>query len=406
MTDGRVGALAAIVRDAYGPADYPALAAQTAAWTQERPLARVRVVDATPVFRNTVVKHLALLAAGADLIVAALPALPSDPAVLDLLRAAEVPVVTGAGDLRAIDHVDVACDCAGVLTRLEPRYGAVELTRSGVAAYAGSRRPVVVVDDSRLKAIETSLGTGDGFVRAMRQLGHGGFAGRTVVVFGAGKVGLGVALASRAAGASVTLVDAVAPQGRRDWRKTSSGRGAAASDRPPAPMERDGTSPGPGPASSLLPGRGDSHVIGASSDSELVDAADEEVVVGVIARAWCVVTATGVPGAVARYARELRDSAALLANMGVADEFGPDVPGDRVLHGKAPLNFLLTEPTRARYLDPVFALSNAAALHLVRGEGPAGVEPPPPVWEDEILTEVLAHGALAAELREALPGLT
>ena len=56
---------AALARD-YPPSDCPALSAQHDAWAQTRPLAGLTVLDATPLFRNTRVKHLALQAAGAE----------------------------------------------------------------------------------------------------------------------------------------------------------------------------------------------------------------------------------------------------------------------------------------------------------------------------------------------------
>ena len=40
----------------YTPAEYPALAAQAERWRKSRPLAGKRIFDATPVFRNTMVK--------------------------------------------------------------------------------------------------------------------------------------------------------------------------------------------------------------------------------------------------------------------------------------------------------------------------------------------------------------
>ncbi len=48
------------------------------AWRQSRPLAGKSVLDATPVFRNTLCKYLALLAGGAQLSVYAHPDIPCD----------------------------------------------------------------------------------------------------------------------------------------------------------------------------------------------------------------------------------------------------------------------------------------------------------------------------------------
>ena len=91
-------------------------------------------------------------------------------------------------------------------------------------------------------------------------------------------------------------------------------------------------------------------------------------------------------------------SGALLANLGVEDEFGPGVPSTRALHRKVPVNFALPEPTLLRYLDPTFALSNAAVLQLIRGDIAPGLHNPQADIEQEILDVVAADGMIAAEL--------
>lgn len=58
---------------------------------------------------------------------------------------------------------------------------------------------------------------------------------------------------------------------------------------------------------------------------------------------------------------------ALIANMGVEDEFGPEVPAERVLNAKSPLNFVLEEPTHLKYIDPTMALDNYGALEVLGG---------------------------------------
>ena len=46
--------------------EFPALAAQAERWKISRPLAGKMIYDATPVFRNTMVKYYALQCAGAQ----------------------------------------------------------------------------------------------------------------------------------------------------------------------------------------------------------------------------------------------------------------------------------------------------------------------------------------------------
>lgn len=263
---------------------------------------------------------------GADLTVALSKLLPHDPDMVDVL--ANLGIMTIGNDEAA--EFDVVIDCAGALAEWRSRYGYVELTKSGEHVYAGCAKPVFLVDDSKVKLIETVLGTGDGFVRGLAHFGYTDLTDRHVVVFGGGKVGRGAALGARAAGARVTVVD---PDPRVE-----------------APA-------------------------GCTVAREPIGLDD----------AWCVVSATGVAGALAPLTGVLRGSGVILADLGVEDEFGPAMPATRVLHGKAPINFALAEPTRLRFIDPTMALDNACALELLSGGHPAGPNPPPAHLEDEIL---------------------
>lgn len=206
MADVRLEVLQDAVNDVYQPHDYPALRWQTRTWRETVPLRGVRLLDVTPVFTNTVAKYIPLLAAGADLTVSLSPLLPHDPAVVRLLESAGISVTSDSGTY------DVVMDCAGVQADSVATAGYVELTKTGQAVYEMCPKPVFLVDDSRLKLIETMLGTGDGFVRALAHFGHHDLSGRSIVIFGAGKVGRGAALCAREAGAEVTLIDP-APEG-------------------------------------------------------------------------------------------------------------------------------------------------------------------------------------------------
>ena len=219
--------LSAAVARSWDPDEYPALAAQADTWMVDRPLAGVRVLDATPVYANTMVKYAALLAGGAQVTVGAPTGIPADADVLRRLPDFGIAVATSADLERTYD---VVLDCAGAHAGVASRFGYAELTRSGLERYAGCPQPVVMVDSGLVKQIETTLGTGDGFLRAMVQLGHPVRARAPVVVLGGGKVGFGVAAACRRAGATVTVVDPArwrcrraptgsTPQTRVAWRR-------------------------------------------------------------------------------------------------------------------------------------------------------------------------------------------
>ena len=96
----------------------------------------------------------------------------------------------------------------------------------------------------------------------------------------------------------------------------------------------------------------------------------------------------------------LSNSGALLANLGVEDEFGPAIPEARVLNGKKPINFALEEPTHLRYIDPTMALDNFGALLLLSEALPKGLTRPSVEIEESILEVVRKNGAINQEMEQ------
>lgn len=342
-----IDAILSYISGFYSPRDYPALAEQLATWRRSRPFAGRKVIDATPVFTNTLVKYLPLLAGGAELSVGVGELTPTDPELLPRLHEWGLPVVAPE-DCRD-DAFDVIMDCAGVFARVKARCGYVELTRSGLYEYRDVASPVFFADAGKIKLIETTLGTGEGYCRALVQLGYD-LAGRNLLIFGGGKVGRGIALYGRHAGATVKIVEF-----------SSSGV--------------------------VIP-----------PEVGHVDAEDKAAVAAVIASADFIVSATGRAGSLSEYAAALNESSAVIANMGVLDEFGLELPPERVLNAKRPLNFILKEPTQLKFIDPTMALDNAGALEVLNGRVGVGVGAPPPELEEKILIAVRRDGDIKEEL--------
>lgn len=336
-----------LVADDYPADQYVATRAQSREWADSRPLEGIRVLDCTPLFRNTLAKFIPLLAAGADLTVGTHPDIPADPAVVGLAQSLGLAVREGIESAPATSF-DIVLDCAARHRRIRSTYGYVELTHSGLAGYESCAQPVVMVDHSPIKLLETMCGTGESCLRALHQLGQLPDDG-PMVIFGAGKVGSGIARSALAEGIAVYLVDS---------RETAA-----------------------------------NYV-----DAPMIDLQDHDEIRAVIGRAWAIVTATGVPGALAPFSDAINGSPAIVANMGVDDEFGPAIPESRVLNAKRPVNFILKEPTLIRYMDPVFALSNASAVDLVDGTVASGVQPPNPNTESAIFDVLRAADVNTAEI--------
>lgn len=340
-----------LIQSHYRPDEYPSLADQAARWNAEKPLAGLSVLDATPVFRNTVSKYIPLLRAGARLTVGLAQGFPHDPAIAKFLQENGIAILKS--DEAGTEPFDLVLDCAVAFAYLTPRIGYVELTRSGVEYYQGKEKPVFVADSGAIKRIETCLGTGESYFRAMAELGYGDWKGRTLVVFGSGKVGTGIVLYAARQGAAVTVV----------------------------------TDPACVPAQVT------------KTAGKIIDYRDRDAVAQTLKDAYAIVTATGVANALAGVSDALNDSGALLANMGVEDEFGPEVPEERVLGGKRPLNFLLEEPTHLKYIEATMALHNEGAAWLAANrDAKSGLHTPPNEMEARLLEITRRSGTIGDEI--------
>ncbi len=362
-----------VINEAYDPREYPALALLADQWISFRPFEGMKILAATPIFRNTLVQYQALLAGGADLYVGyacgkGAASMPCDRKIVQLLKGCCIPVVTDE-DVRnglVADDFDLVLDCAGQFSFCHPKRGFVELTRSGVQFFDNSQYPVYVADSGIVKRIETVLGTGDGYFRALESLGYADFEGKSLVVFGSGKVGCGIALQGVRRGMKVCTIT------NTDNVNTSSDFSRVLTNN------------------------------GVRIESFL----DDLAVSMAIAEAHFLVTATGVRDALTWSAISalLMNTKLVVANMGVEDEFGVMVAKGRVLNGKAPLNFILEEPTHLKYIDASLALHAALGERLLQDYAQAGktpfkgVQDPPGEIEQKLLMTTIQNGAIGAEI--------
>lgn len=339
-----------IIDKYYTEQDYPALYNQIYRWAETKPLADVSILDATPVFRNTMTKYMALVAAGAKLSVGISSVMPYDSKVIAFLREIGINIVTPD----TTENFEIILDCAGSFSRVPAKIGYSELTRSGAECYAGCLKPVFMADNGTIKKIETMLGTGESLFRALSGLGYTDWSNKKIVVFGSGKVGSGIIMYGFAKGAAVTAI----------------------SD--------------PQTVTANI----------ASKCKNILDYRDHVAVCKAVSDANLIIMATGCKNAItnADVAHKITGSDALLANMGVEDEFGEMIHADRVLNSKKPLNFMLEEPTHLKYIEATMALHNIGAIYLMNNPDTASMIVPTPEMEREILDVTRSKGIIAQEL--------
>ena len=322
-----------LIQEHYDSNEYPALAALAEEWEETRPFEGLKVLVATPIFRNSLVQYEALIAGGADLYAGRTvegTVVPCDVEIVELLQESEIPVLSPEMVLdmeQEDDYFDLILDCAGQFSACHPRIGFVELTKTGVPYYEDVDFPVFIADSGIIKRIETSLGTGDGYFRGLEKAGYSNFEKKKFVVF----------------------------------------------------VDKNGS----------------------AKVSQRILEAD------------FVVTASGMKDALASEALQsaLANTKAVLANMGVEDEFSEDFPEERVLNKKLALNFSLEEPTHLKYIDASLALHAALGERLVlerdgvidaEDENSKGLRNPPAEIEQKLLGITMQNGIIGAEIAEMM----
>ncbi|MCD8283471.1 MAG: adenosylhomocysteinase [Opitutae bacterium] len=351
----RLEKLYAVLASAYRAEEYPALRRLREIWADTRPLAGLRVIVAAPIFRNTLAQHLAIVAAGAEIVVGIGAGAQYDADIVNLIE--EAGIRLARVDDGNVPDADIILDNAGYFAAFSPRIGFAELTRTGAEKYRDCNKPVFLADAGKIKKIETFLGTGESFFRAMAALGHRDWRGKKLVVAGSGKVGSGIIFYAHKFGAEVVCITDPATLTEKTRQRVS----------------------------------------------QVVDYRDDAGIIFAVRDAFAVVTATGKKDALARaeVSAALTRSPALLANMGVEDEYGTGVPTERVLEKKRSLNFFLDDPTHMKFIEGTLALHAAGAVFLAEHAGslPRGIFAPPPEIEDAILRITRERGCISEELK-------
>ncbi|WP_461535407.1 Rossmann-fold NAD(P)-binding domain-containing protein [Spongorhabdus nitratireducens] len=280
-----------------------------------------------------------------------------DPDTVTLLQQCNIdcrPLIDPA------ETFDIVLDCTGQHRQNVSRCGYIELTRSGAMLYA--RNPDknwINVDGSRIKKVETILGTPDGFIRSLRQLGLDQLDGKPCLVFGFGKVGKGITASLKHQGAIVTVTD--------------------------------------------FPG-----TFSSNNNFDFIDCRQINRVMQAVQKTHLIVTATGVENLISQQypVEDFINSKAILANMGAQDEYGDAIPKARVLNQRLPLNFILQEPTQMKYIDPIMTLYSACGLYMLEaaesGQLSTGMQLPPEKLEQKILDCFFIQHGIPSNIQKGL----
>lgn len=332
-------------------------------WSQRMPLKGQIILINVHLTRITLALVTALLQSGAQVEVTVSPELVIHQNALQPLLAAKIPFYSTIPEEKKQGYYDIIYNCGAGVKDIIPNKGIAELTQTDSALYQYLAFPVITVDSSKTKVIETGLGTGDSFVRVIhhlvrqliitvalnwknlihKDLPHQAlflttlmslvnadhlFSHNKFMIFGFGKVGKGIASALESAGTpkkNIFVVD-ISPEAYMEAMKQ-------------------------GYSGLLLEGHQQESI---------------EKIKAVISDMWAVVTATGVDGAISQYFSQSDfDHVSLLANMSTGDDFGYRFATGRIFNHKKPVNFMLDYPTEVMYLDAIFALFLKAGEELL-----------------------------------------
>jgi adenosylhomocysteinase len=304
----------------------------------------LKILHNIPLSLETVCKLESLFKAGAKVTVTvnnlAQPATQSQ--AIDILTRAGISVVFE--HKKVSGEYDFCLDCgAEFIDIITPKKGIVELTRSGALVYADRKLnvPVVSVDDSKIKNLETYFGTSEAFLRAFLMLTNEDIKKKKFIIFGFGKVGKGIVNVLKPHTDNIVVID-ISQQALDDANNIG---------------------------------------VKAYNLTKERQAVEKEIV-----DSFAVLAATGIKHVISKNFNNkeiFRNK--YLANIGI-DEFGALFEDGDILYDKKwPINFSLPNPTQMRYLDPSFYAHNIAIEIIISRKLKAGYYTLPADIDDQIL---------------------
>lgn len=305
------------------------------AWEKSTPLIDKKILLNCHLTHATLLLVELFLSSGAEFYITATPDLVSHSDTKDLLTNMGIYIESSELIKKPFTNkhfFDVVIDCGAYLAnQLTPKYGFVELTHVDISCYKSKNCPIISVDKSLVKKLETKYGTGDGFVRAINNLyaqTNRNHCEQSYMIFGYGKVGQGISTCLTMSGVHRKQIHII-----------------EASESLRLKAQIDGYE-----AFSIF------------NDINTI----KEILLN---ETNCAVSATGRMNSLSEFFKESDFSEVeYLINMGTHDEWGLAFSNERILNQKRPYNFILEYPTKVTYLDPIFALLACATLDLIKSK--------------------------------------
>ncbi|WP_128755175.1 NAD-binding protein [Aquimarina sediminis] len=330
------------IRKEYPSSEMPFLNKQLQRVQTNKPYQGLTILHNTPFTRETIVKLGILHEGGATITV-------TSPSFMEVDKTLTDAYIKCGGRWKQQHEItnetfDLHLDCAGeLIDKTPPKIGTVEITATGTNKYGSIKvdYPIISVDKSKIKSLEGVLGTGEAFLRAFEKLSQEDTTEKKIMIFGYGKVGVGIAYYLKSRTENIIIVD-----------------------KEPQNVEK-----------AKLAGF-ESYT--SDNKSKIENLASEM---------FAIVTATGVKDVISNNFDSNFFKGRYLANMGGEDEFGFSFKAEEVMCNKKPINFFIEAPTLMRYLDPVFYAHNLGVDLLLFGRLDNGLHPFPEFISEEVVND-------------------
>ncbi|MHA1983197.1 MAG: NAD-binding protein [Candidatus Hodarchaeales archaeon] len=311
------------------------------------PFKNLRIIIAHVLVPNTIPLIATIMAGGASILVTN-SSRANDTATLNLLESVGVEICLNYSD--ATDY-DYAVDVGAVFANHPPKYGVVEVTRSGYHKYANnSSIPAIInADDSKVKLLETFLGNPESVLRGFTKfLGEPNsfLNGKTLAVIGFGKIGRGIA------------------------RLFKDYCNILVCDIEPSVLEK-------------------AQKLGFET---VLISENQEINGQALINSDIIITSTGFPQIITKYFEKSSLQEKLLINLGAVDEYGSDYSSEDVFMSKdRPFNFNLDPPTENKYIDAILAGQAEGLRFLVSNKLSHEIHPLPKDIDENLLNKFIEH---------------